>query len=49
MRHPHHYKISIALAIAAGAWGIYWLPQRILEDRGLTGGWETISQMVIGF
>ena len=49
MRHPHHYKISIALAIAAGAWGIYWLPQRILEDGGLTGGWGTISQMVIGF
>ena len=49
MRHPHHYKISIALAISAGAWGIYWLPQRILEDGGLTGGWGTISQMVIGF
>ena len=41
MRHPHHYKISIALALAAGAWGIYWLPQRILEDGGLTGGWGT--------
>ena len=49
MRHPHHYRISIALAISAGAWGIYWLPQRILEDGGLTGGWGTISQMVIGF
>ena len=48
MRHPHHYKISIALAISAGAWGIYWLPQRILEDGGLTGGWGTISQMMIG-
>lgn len=48
MRHPHHYKISIALAISAGAWGIYWLPQRILEDGGLTGGWGTISQMIIG-
>ena len=48
MKHPHHYKISIALAISAGAWGIYWLPQRILEDGGLTGGWGTISQMIIG-
>ena len=37
-RHPHHFKISFALAIAAGSWGIYWLPQRILEDGGLTGG-----------
>ena len=49
MRHPHHYKIAAALAISAGSWGIYWLPQRILEDGGLTGGWGTISQMVIGF
>ena len=48
MRHPHHIKISIALAVSAGAWGIYWLPQRILEDGGLTGGWGTIAQMVIG-
>ena len=48
MRHPHHYKISVALAVSAGAWGIYWLPQRILEDGGLTGGWGTISQMIIG-
>ena len=48
MRHPHHYKIAIALAISAGAWDIYWLPQRILEEGGLTGGWGTISQMIIG-
>ena len=48
MRHPHHIKISLALALSAGAWGIYWLPQRILEDGGLTGGWGTIAQMVIG-
>ena len=47
-RHPHHFKIAIALAISAGAWGIYWLPQRILADGGLTGGWGTISQMIIG-
>tara|TARA_B100001989_G_scaffold22901_1_gene13857 strand:- start:109 stop:960 length:852 start_codon:yes stop_codon:yes gene_type:complete len=36
------------LAISAGAWGIYWLPQRILEEGGLTGGWGTIAQMIIG-
>jgi len=47
-RHTHHYKIAIALAFSAGAWGIYWLPQRILEEGGLTGGWGTIAQMVIG-
>ena len=48
MRHPHHFKIAIALAVSAGAWGIYWLPQRILEEGGLTGGWGTIAQMIIG-
>ena len=48
MRHPHHIKISTALALSSGAWGIYWLPQRILEEGGLTGGWGTIAQMIIG-
>ena len=48
-RDKHHYKIALALAISAGAWGIYWLPQRILEEGGLTGGWGTIAQMIIGF
>ena len=48
MKHPHHFKISVALALSAGAWGIYWLPQRILEEGGLTGGWGTIAQMLIG-
>ena len=48
-RHPHHFKIALALAISAGAWGIYWLPQRYLESGGLTGGWGTIAQMIIGF
>ena len=48
VRHKHHFKIAFAFAIAAGSWGFYWLPQRILEDGGLTGGWGTISQMMIG-
>jgi drug/metabolite transporter (DMT)-like permease len=48
MRHPHYFKISVGLALSAGAWGIYWLPQRILEEGGLTGGWGTIAQMLIG-
>ena len=49
IRHPHHFKIACALALSAGAWGIYWLPQRILVEGGLTGGWGTIAQMIIGF
>ena len=48
-RHPYHYSISFALLIAAGMWGLFWIPQRALESGGLTGGWATISQMVIPF
>ncbi len=43
-KHPHHALISIGVAIAAGAWGVYWLPQRALFDAGLTGAWATIAQ-----
>ena len=48
-RHPYYYTISLALLIAAGMWGLFWIPQRALEAGGLTGGWATISQMVIPF
>ena len=48
-RHPYYYTISFALLIAAGLWGLFWIPQRALEAGGLTGGWATISQMVIPF
>ncbi len=48
-RHPYYYTISFALLIAAGMWGLFWIPQRALEAGGLTGGWATISQMVIPF
>ena len=47
--HPYYYTISFALLIAAGMWGLFWIPQRALEAGGLTGGWATISQMVIPF
>ncbi len=39
---------STIISIFFGARGIYWLPQRTLEAGGLTGGWGTIAQMVIG-
>lgn len=48
-KHNYHYTISFALLIAAGLWGMFWLPQRALESGGLTGGWATISQMIIPF
>ena len=49
MRHPHHIAISFALLIAAGMWGLFWLPQRALESGGLSGGWGTIAQLAIPF
>ena len=47
--HPYHFTISFSLLIAAGMWGLFWIPQRALETGGLTGGWATISQMIIPF
>ena len=47
MRHSHHIVICLGLTVAAGSWGLYWLPQRFLEGHGLTGGWGTIAQMGI--
>lgn len=38
---------AFAVAAAASAWGIYWLPQRALESAGLTGGWATLGQFLV--
>ncbi|MEM7121199.1 MAG: DMT family transporter [Pseudomonadota bacterium] len=38
---------ALAVAVAAAAWGIYWLPQRALEGAGLTGGWATLGQYLV--
>ena len=47
MRHSHFTLISIVVFLAAGTWGLYWLPQRLLLDAGLSGGWGTVAQYVI--
>ena len=47
MRHKYHLSISIAVFITSGLWGLYWIPQRALENGGLTGGWGTVSQYAI--
>ncbi len=47
MRHPHFILISFAVFFAAGIWGLYWLPQRLLLEAGMTGGWGTVAQYVI--
>ena len=45
--HSRFLIICCALAIAAGVWGLYWIPQRRLESAGLTGGWAAIAQYLI--
>ena len=47
MRHPRYFLICFVVFLSAGAWGLYWLPQRLLLDAGLTGGWGTVAQYVI--
>lgn len=47
MRHPRYFLICFFVFISAGAWGLYWLPQRLLLDAGMTGGWGTVAQYAI--
>lgn len=47
MRHPQYFLICFIVFISAGVWGLYWLPQRMLLDAGMTGGWGTVAQYVI--
>ena len=44
-RHPLFAPVIVV--VAAGAWGVYWIPQRALESAGLTGGWSTLVQYVV--
>jgi drug/metabolite transporter (DMT)-like permease len=46
MRHPKFLLICIGVVLAAGSWGLYWIPQRAFEGAGLTGGWGTLAQSV---
>ena len=46
-KHPYYISISIAVFITSGLWGLYWIPQRALQNGGLTGGWGTVFQYAI--
>ena len=39
--------VCIALCMSAGLWGLYWIPQRMLEELGMTGGWGIIAQYLV--
>lgn len=49
VRHPRFLLICAVVSVAAGSWGLYWMPQRMLLDAGMTGGWGTVAQYVISF
>ena len=34
--------LSLALALSAGAWGLYWYPLRTIENAGLSGSWSVV-------
>lgn len=44
MRHPRFFLICLGVVLAAGSWGLYWIPQRAFASAGMTGGWGTIAQ-----
>lgn len=34
--------LSLALAVSAAFWGLYWLPLRTIEATGITGSWSVV-------
>jgi drug/metabolite transporter (DMT)-like permease len=34
---------AIAIAGSAGIWGLWWIPVRALDERGLTGDWASLA------
>lgn len=39
---PSQLRISIVLVVAAGAWGLYWLPLRAAAEAGLGQAWAVV-------
>jgi drug/metabolite transporter (DMT)-like permease len=47
LRHSRFLLICFFVFVSAGCWGLYWLPQRLLVEAGMTGGWGTVAQWLI--
>ncbi len=47
MQRSRFLAYCVATFVAAGMWGVYWIPQRVLVENGLTGGWGTIPQFAL--
>ena len=37
---PSDRTLSLALALSAAAWGLYWVPLRTIEESGISGSWS---------
>lgn len=35
-------SLSLALALGAAVWGLYWIPLRTLEGAGISGSWSVV-------
>ena len=35
-------SLSLALALSAGVWGLYWVPLRAIESVGISGPWSVV-------
>ena len=38
---------ELSVAIAAAAWGLFWIPLRAFNSNGLTGSWAVLAQFLI--
>jgi len=47
MKHHPQFWPSLALIVAATAWGLFWIPLRAFEEAGLAAGWATVAQFVV--
>ncbi len=46
---PRRPYPEIVVVIASAAWGLFWIPLRALENRGLDPAWATLSQFLVPF
>ena len=47
MKTANPYLPVIVVLVAAGVWGLFWLPLRAFERAGLAAGWTTLAQFVV--
>jgi len=42
-------KVRFTAIVAAGFWGLFWIPLRALEDQGISGAWATVLFYIVPF